>query len=378
MDTKTLVLVLALGNLSLGAALLVFARGRAGHAGVATWAAAKHCQAAGWFALCLRGALPDWLAVGLGGALLFAGFALDAGAQWEAAGRAGWRRAMSAALVLALAVFLPALLFQFAPGALGALIVACFVLAGLAPAALAWRDASPLRRALTLATALAALLVGALGVAAALPGAAGWLPGAVLGALYLVLLANGFGGLLLARERGERALARLEVVDLLTDVPNRRGFYQALAPWMALARRPGMPTALIILNLDHFKRINDGYGHPVGDMVLKSMVDVCKKQLRDSDLMGRLGGAEFAVQLPRTTLDDALMVAERIRAAVESMPVKAERAVIKLTASLGVTTIRAEDSAVSLFQRADDALQQAKRGGRNRVAEAAAGGPLVA
>ena len=376
MDIKTLVLVLALGNLSLGAALLVFARGRGGHAGVTTWAAAKHCQAAGWFALCLRGALPDWLALGLGGALLFSGFALDAGAQWEAAGRTGWRGAMPAALAVALAVFLPALLFQFAPGALGALIVAGFVLAGLAPAALAWRGASPLLRALTVAGALLAVLVGALGVLAA--AGSGVLPGMVLGALYLLLLVNGFGGLLLAREGGERELARLEVVDLLTDVPNRRGFYQALAPWMALARRPGMPTALIILNLDHFKRINDGYGHPVGDMVLKSMVDVCKKQLRDSDLMGRLGGAEFAVQLPRTSLEDALMVAERIRAAVESMPVKAERAVIKLTASLGVTTIRAEDSAVSLFQRADDALQQAKRGGRNRVAEAAAGGPLVA
>ncbi len=141
---------------------------------------------------------------------------------------------------------------------------------------------------------------------------------------------------------------------------------------MALARRPGMPTALIILNLDHFKRVNDNYGHPVGDAVLKSMVDVCRKQLRDSDLMGRLGGAEFAVQLPRTTLEDALMVAERIRLAVESVPVKTERAVINLTASLGVTTIRAEDSTVSLFKRADEALQQAKRAGRNRVVEASA------
>ena len=66
-----------------------------------------------------------------------------------------------------------------------------------------------------------------------------------------------------------------------------------------------MPTALIILNLDHFKRVNDNYGHPVGDLVLKAMVDVCKKQLRDSDLMGRLGGAEFAIQLPRTSQQDA-------------------------------------------------------------------------
>jgi diguanylate cyclase (GGDEF)-like protein len=147
---------------------------------------------------------------------------------------------------------------------------------------------------------------------------------------------------------------------------------------MALARRPGMPTALIVLNLDHFKRVNDNYGHPVGDTVLKTMVDVCKKQLRDSDLMGRLGGAEFAIQLPRTALPDALMVAERIRNAVAGHPVKTERADINLTASLGVTTLRAEDSTVSLFKRADEALQQAKLAGRNRVVEARAESPLKA
>jgi diguanylate cyclase (GGDEF)-like protein len=159
------------------------------------------------------------------------------------------------------------------------------------------------------------------------------------------------------------------VVDPLTDVPNRRGFYSALTPWLALARRPGLPTALIVLNLDQFKRVNDSYGHPAGDMVLKAMVDVCKKQLRDSDQMGRLGGAEFAILLPRTALEDASMVAERIRNAVAALPVKAEKAVINLTASLGVTIIRAEDSTVSLFKRADEALQAAKQGGRNRVIE---------
>jgi diguanylate cyclase (GGDEF)-like protein len=105
-------------------------------------------------------------------------------------------------------------------------------------------------------------------------------------------------------------------------------------------------------------------------MVLKAMVDVCKKQLRDSDQMGRLGGAEFAVLLPRTSIEDAAMVAERIRHAVAALPVKAEKAVINMTASLGVTVIRAEDTTVSLFKRADEALQAAKQAGRNRVMEA--------
>jgi diguanylate cyclase (GGDEF)-like protein len=187
------------------------------------------------------------------------------------------------------------------------------------------------------------------------------------GALYLLALLGGFGWLLLGREREQAELARLEIVDPLTDVPNRRGFFQALAPWMALARRPGQPTALIVFDLDHFKRINDGYGHPAGDVVLAHLAGTCKAQLRDSDLLGRLVGVEFAILLPRTNLDDATMVAERMRAAIEGERVKTERALISLTASFGVTTIRPDDSTVTLLARADEALRVAKKAGRNRV-----------
>jgi diguanylate cyclase (GGDEF)-like protein len=384
MDIKTLVLALALGNLSLCAALFFYGYGRAPSAGLATWSAAKQCQAVAWLLLYFRGIIPDFLSIPLGAALLFAGAALDAGALWEAAGRGGWRRVVAPALGAAVAGFVLCYFLDVDPtlrSVAGALIVAAFFLGGVAALAPGWSGAGMLRRFLVVTLTLLALTLGAAGaLPAALPDGWSWISpaamqGAGLAAFYLMMLCNGFGYLLLAREQGERELARLEVVDALTDVPNRRGFYQALAPWMALARRPGLPTALIVLNLDNFKRVNDGYGHPVGDAVLKEMVDVCKKQLRDSDLMGRLGGAEFAIQLPRTTLADALMVAERVRAAVAQLPVKTERAVINLTASLGVTTIRAEDSAVSLFQRADAALQAAKRGGRNRVVEAAAASP---
>ncbi|WP_317205353.1 GGDEF domain-containing protein [Janthinobacterium sp.] len=381
MDINTLILVLALGNLSLCAALFFAEHGRPRPAALALWTGAKQCQALAWLLLYLRGVIPELLSVPLAAALLFGGLALDAGALWQAAGRAGWRRYMAPALALALLLFLLAYALGLdAPrrGGLGALLAAGFLLAGAAPLALDWSGAPMLRRFLAVSMGALALAVAARGaLACALPQGWSWLsPGTTqaggLLAFYLMMLANGFGYLLLAREEGERALARLEVVDPVTDVPNRRGFYQALAPWMALARRPGLPTALIVLNLDHFKRVNDGYGHPVGDAVLKALVDECRTQLRDSDLMGRLGGAEFAIQLPRTTLADAMMVAERVRAAVARMPVKTERAVLTLTASLGVTTIRAEDSAVSLFQRADAALQAAKLGGRNRVVEAPA------
>ncbi|SFM81854.1 GGDEF domain-containing protein [Rugamonas rubra] len=398
MDIKTLILALALGNLSLCAALFFFEYERSKRFGLSTWALAKQCQAAAWLLLYLRGSIPEVLSVPVANGLLFAGVALDAAALWGAVGRPVWRRFLLPALLVAQAAFVGAWLFD-APApvrvAAGALIVAGFFLAGALALARRWRHNSLLQRflaasmlALGLALALRGLLAAGLapgagpdgGFAAGLGAGLGetllqWLG---FGVLYMMMLVNAFGYLLLSRQRLQDQLDLLEVQDALTEVPNRRGFYQALAPWMALARRPGMPTALIILNLDHFKRVNDNYGHPVGDAVLKSMVEVCKKQLRDSDLMGRLGGAEFAVQLPRTSLADALMVAERIRNAVAAVPVKTERAVINLTASLGVTTIRAEDSTVSLFKRADEALQQAKRDGRNRVAEARAASPLEA
>jgi diguanylate cyclase (GGDEF)-like protein len=154
-------------------------------------------------------------------------------------------------------------------------------------------------------------------------------------------------------------------------VPNRRGFYTALAPWLALARRPGQPTALVLLDLDQFKRINDSYGHPAGDTVLRHVAEVCRAQLRGSDQLGRLVGAGFAALLPRTGEDEAVLVAERIRAAIAASPAKTERALVTLTASFGITTIRPDDSTVSLLQRADDALQAAKRAGRDQVQRAA-------
>jgi diguanylate cyclase (GGDEF)-like protein len=160
------------------------------------------------------------------------------------------------------------------------------------------------------------------------------------------------------------------VVDPVTDVSNRRGLFAALAPWMALARRPGQPTALVTLDLDDFKRVNDGYGHPAGDVVLRHIAEVCKRQLRDSDQLARLVGGQFAILLPRTGVEEAGLVAERMRAAIENSPCKTERALISMTASFGVTIIRPDDSTVTLFQRADAALQDAKKNGRNRIQQA--------
>lgn len=382
LDPSTMVLVLAFGNLALVALLTFFDHGPVRPAALAAWSLSKQIQGGAWLLLALGGAsvVPAPLALPGGHALLLAGVAVEAGASWQAMGRDGWRRPTLVAGALAILIFFLCYLIdeEGLRSVASSLLLGLFYLSGAAALASGWREASLLQRFLALVTAVLGLVVAARGLSVLLlPGGWGWMTNELLGrlsigSLYLLMLANGFGMLLLARERSQRELARLEVMDPLTDVPNRRGFFGALAPWMALARRPGLPTALVVLDLDQFKRVNDGYGHPAGDAVLRHVVELCKSQLRDSDLLGRLVGVEFAILLPRTNLDEASLVAERIRAAIAATPVKSERAMIKMTASFGVTTIRPEDSTVTLFKRADEALTRAKQEGRNRVAQAAA------
>ncbi|WP_073216307.1 GGDEF domain-containing protein [Massilia sp. CF038] len=382
MDITTMVLALALGNLALCAALFFFDYEQRKSAALSTFTIARQCQAAGWLLLYFRGngVLPDPVSIPAGYAALFAGVALEAGALWEAAGYVRWRRPTYALLTLAIGTYLAcyAIDEMGLRVVAGALILGACYLACTAALATGWRGGSMLRRFLVLASALLALLVAARGALVLLmPEGWGWLSNGMLqafssGAFYLLMLLGGFGYLLLSREQVQAELARLALVDPLTDVPNRRGFFDKLAPWLALARRPGQPTALVLIDLDQFKRVNDSYGHPAGDAVLRQVVEVCQKQLRDSDQLGRMVGVEFALLLPRTGEAEAMLVAERMRAAIAAAAIKTERAMVSLTASFGVTTIRAEDSSVSLFQRADAALQAAKQGGRNQVVQASA------
>jgi len=375
-----MVLVLALGNLALCALLTFFDHGPSRSPAMVLWSLSKQVQGGAWLLLALgdAGVVPAPLAVPGGYVLLFAGVALEGGASWEAAGRRNWRIPTVIVGALAILAFLLCYLIdeEGLRSVAASLLLGAFYLSGAVALAWRWAEASLLQRFLALASSALALVVASRGLSVLLlPGGWGWLTSDLLGqlssgALYLLMLGNAFGVLLLTRERLQSVLERSEIIDPLTDAPNRRGFFQLLAPWMALARRPGLPTALVVLDLDNFKRVNDSYGHPAGDIVLRQMVELCGRQLRDSDQLGRVVGVEFAILLPRTNLADASMVAERIRAAIEATPVKSERAMIKLTASFGVTTIRPEDSTTTLFQRADEALQQAKRDGRNRVVQA--------
>ena len=380
MDSTTMVFTLALGNISLCAALFFYEFEQRKSLAFSTWAVARQCQAAAWLLLYFRGSgvVPDPIAIPAGYALLFTGVALEGGAMWQAAERVRWRRFTYPLLALSIAAFIGCYWVDELGLRVvaGALILGGFYLSLAAALAIGWKGGSMMRRFLVLAIGILALVVAARGILVlSMPGGWGWLSNTLLAAVsihafYLLMLLGGFGYLLLSREQLQRELNRLEVVDPLTDLHNRRGLFQVLAPWLALARRPGVPTAMVLFDLDQFKRVNDAYGHPAGDTVLRSVAEVCKRLLRESDQLGRMAGVEFAMLLPRTNLPEALLVAERVRAAIAATPVKTERAMVSMTASFGVTVIRSDDTNVSLFKRADEALRAAKQAGRNTVIQA--------
>ncbi|MGN1056867.1 MAG: diguanylate cyclase, partial [Comamonas sp.] len=159
--------------------------------------------------------------------------------------------------------------------------------------------------------------------------------------------------------------------DFLTGTLSRRAFMERSQKLLSRLEEQGQPVAVLMLDIDHFKRVNDQYGHAQGDMVLQDFAALASGLLRADDLLGRMGGEEFAVLLPRTHRDQALIVAQRIcEAAREHIFPTADSDKLHVTLSVGlhaVSIIGKNDSIEQLLTRADEALYQAKHGGRNQV-----------
>jgi len=170
------------------------------------------------------------------------------------------------------------------------------------------------------------------------------------------------------RKRTEQSLKDLASRDFLTGVSNRRHFFERAREEHARSRRYEKPLSVLMLDIDHFKRINDCYGHARGDEVLKAFCEAGRSQLREVDLLARIGGEEFAVLLPETDASGARIVAERLRQFVAGLKVGTEGAEIRWTISIGVAALVPADATIEeCLKRADKALYRAKEGGRNRV-----------
>jgi diguanylate cyclase (GGDEF)-like protein/PAS domain S-box-containing protein len=163
---------------------------------------------------------------------------------------------------------------------------------------------------------------------------------------------------------------RLATLDELTNVFNRRRLFELGERELERSRRYQMPLSAILLDIDHFKKINDTYGHTTGDRVLTGIAAVISRNIREIDLFGRYGGEEFVVLLPQAEFGPAREVAERLRMLVSELSFHTERGELSVTISLGIAGITAEvHSLATLIDRADQAMYAAKQAGRNRVAE---------
>ena len=168
-----------------------------------------------------------------------------------------------------------------------------------------------------------------------------------------------------SRKQKEQALQTLATTDPLTGLHNRRSFLDILQQQLELSQSD-LPGALLMIDIDHFKKVNDTYGHPVGDRVIQNVTQAIYNTVRKDDFSGRLGGEEFAVLLPQVTLQQALQVAEHIRQNVEKTITPLETETVNVTVSIGVTSMYGKDKD-SIQITADQALYTAKNSGRNRV-----------
>lgn len=185
----------------------------------------------------------------------------------------------------------------------------------------------------------------------------------LLFATFIVFIS--FGGFV---GRKEDTITALAIKDSLTGIYNQRFFIERLGQEIANAHRYKTPLSLIYFDLDHFKQVNDNYGHPFGDKVLCRVTASVAEIIRLSDIFARVGGEEFVLALPNTNLEEAKLNAERTRIAIESLQIENDaNNIIQITISLGVAELIENENLTQFYKRVDSKLYLAKEQGRNRV-----------
>ncbi|KCZ92244.1 sensor domain-containing diguanylate cyclase [Hyphomonas johnsonii] len=173
---------------------------------------------------------------------------------------------------------------------------------------------------------------------------------------------------LIDSEQDKCTLFDMAMTDPLTKTLNRRAFYQFAEREVMRSRRHGLELSALMLDIDHFKQVNDIHGHAVGDAVLKGMIRTISENIRDEDLLGRLGGEEFAIVLPETCTSKAAVLADRLRKAVKRQSFPSPHGAFNISISIGISNPGYDDIDIGpALERADKAVYQAKRDGRDRV-----------
>ena len=165
-----------------------------------------------------------------------------------------------------------------------------------------------------------------------------------------------------------KEVERLSLIDPLTELSNRRSFFTNAHCALQLAIRHQKQLSCAMLDIDFFKKVNDTYGHDIGDKVLVAVAKACKKEMRETDFLARFGGEEFCFLFPETDLDGAALIAERIRHSISKLKFAAENNSFSVTASIGVSNfLDLNDTMENMLKRSDDCLYKAKETGRNRI-----------
>ncbi len=353
------------------------------------WSLGFGLAAAGALLIAARGHIPDFWSIVVANALLAAAY----GALWSGARRLDGRPALAGWALAGVAVWLVAMLVPEIHGDLRsrvALKVATGVTYTLLTAFELWRsrgDGLPSRW-----PAIVVLLIHAAALPVRLTLAADWLENpepshsslfafAIFESILLAMAGTYLFGSLV-REKVAASYRWAASVDALTGVANRRAFLQAGVRLMQRASVEGREMSVLLFDIDHFKTVNDAYGHAAGDSVLKTFCDVAQAQIRPADLFARIGGEEFACLLFDAGAADAALVAERVRWAFEGAQHTSEERSFGATVSVGIATARASQQELpELLASADRALYRAKRAGRNRIeadtSEASLGGSVL-
>jgi diguanylate cyclase (GGDEF)-like protein len=384
-DVRTLLVFLAVADLLI-AAVLVIGAGRRLQDGLAPWSSALAVRAVALLLLARFEAQGGALAVAAG--LLALSITLQAHAlvAFERRSLPAWvHTAVIAALVVPFALLAadPAAAILFGGLVYGTL------LAGVA--AISWQVRSPAtyrsRGILGACFAFAAAAFYARGISAVIsadPMLAFTAPGGFASATFIAAgaaaLVSSFGFVLLHKERADAEALRLATMDPLTATYNRRTFHEIAERELARARRAGQPLSIIMVDLDHFRAINEKHGQRVGDEVLQRVADLVRAALRKEDMLVRFGGEEFLVLLPEVAGPGAVVVGGRIRKAVAASEIAAGTHRFAITVSAGVSARLDEgpESIDSLIARAEEALALAKRRGRNRVVALSLGRSIAA
>ena len=374
-DIRTFMLVLAIGNFGFAVLMAGYSGTASANPAMRVWAAAKLVQGCAHLLGWLRPDLPYLGVTIAANTTLILGSAFEVAACCTFFGFARWKRLLYPFAALALLVFHGA---HLGHASSNDLLVLMSVIIAMFSGAMAWlllrtgANHSLLRRIIGINDGVFALAMGLRAYTAAVHGQMSvFTPGALQSATYLagylLMIVNGFGFLLLCKEKDDREMVLLATVDSLTGLVNRRAFFERTDSARLLATRLHSPISLMMIDIDHFKRLNDRFGHATGDEALRVFAATAQQALRDHDIMGRLGGEEFALVLPGTDLEGAIQAAERLRQTVAAALLPASDSQYSMTVSIGVVVIDPNEHINSALARADRALYAAKNSGRDRI-----------